>query len=67
MIQNYFSNERTCKCTKCRQYNSFIIKLKKKMLAEAHKKIWAGQHPELLWETSRIDKLKGKWIYPSRT
>ena len=34
--------------------NSFIIKLKKNVLAEAHKKNWAGQHPELLcWTSNR--------------
>jgi hypothetical protein len=36
------------------QYNSFIINSKKNVLAEAHKKDWAGQHPELLcWTSNR--------------
>ena len=30
-------------------YNSFIVKLKKNVLTETHKKNWAGQHSELLY------------------
>ena len=30
-------------------HNSFMVKLKKNVLTESHKKNWAGQHSELLY------------------
>ena len=41
------------------KYNSFIVKLKKNVLTETHKKNWAGKHSELLyWKSNGQFKSK---------
>ena len=44
-------------------YNGFIVKLKKNVLTETHKKNWAGQHSELSYWTSN-GQFKSKMNLP---